>query len=194
LHIYAFNYSVEVAGSVLGARSVVYGLCCGRLPPATSSYCPKPITLPFVTCVQSQRTLPWILCSRRNKHQTDHASSLRLIVWSNFLRYFRSVTVFHNSMIICMISEHSYSTTNKMHLLSQIIYSCKTLYMFRTVFPSIIRSSKLRIQQLYMSNSCCYLLLSVISLFILVKRRTCSGRSFRLSSGAQNCVYSNGIC
>ena len=36
---------------------------------------------------------------------------------------------------------YSYSTTNKMHLLSQIIYSCKTLYMFRTVFPSIIRSS-----------------------------------------------------
>ena len=55
---------------------------------------------------------------------------------------------------------YSYSTTNKMHLLSQIIYFCKTLYMFRTVFPSIIRSSKLRIQQRYMSNSCCYLLLS----------------------------------
>jgi len=36
-----------------------------------------------------------------------------------------------------------------MHLLSQIIYPCKTLYMFR---------------------------------------------SFRPSSGAQNCVYSNGIC
>jgi hypothetical protein len=43
----------------------------------------------------------------------------------------------------------TYSTTNKMHLLSQIIYSCKTPYMFRTVFPP---------------------------------------------SGAQNCVYSNGIC
>jgi len=41
---------------------------------------------------------------------------------------------------------YSYSTTNKMHLLSQIIYSHKTLYMFRTVFPSI-RRSKLRIQQ-----------------------------------------------
>ena len=39
-----------------------------------------------------------------------------------------------------------------MHLLSQIIYSCKTLCMFRTVFPSIITSSKLRIQQQYMSN------------------------------------------
>jgi hypothetical protein len=47
-----------------------------------------------------------------------------------------------------------------MHLLSQIIYSCKTLYMFRTVFSSIIRSSKLRVQQWYMSNSCCYMLLS----------------------------------
>jgi len=55
---------------------------------------------------------------------------------------------------------YSYTTTNKMHLLSQIIYSCKLLYMFRTVFPSIIRSSKLRIQQRYMSNSCCCLLLS----------------------------------
>jgi hypothetical protein len=44
---------------------------------------------------------------------------------------------------------YSYSTTNKMHLLSQIIYSCKTLYVF---LP------------------------------------------FRPSSGAQNCIYSNGIC
>ena len=34
-----------------------------------------------------------------------------------------------------------------MHLLSQIIYSFKTLYMFRTVVSSIIRSSKLHIQQ-----------------------------------------------
>jgi hypothetical protein len=29
---------------------------------------------------------------------------------------------------------YSYSTTNVMHLLSQIIYSCKTLYMFRRSF------------------------------------------------------------
>jgi len=54
-----------------------------------------------------------------------------------------------------MRSQYSYSTTNKMHLLSQIIYSSKTVYMFRTVFPSIIRSSKLRIQQRYASNICC---------------------------------------
>jgi len=48
-----------------------------------------------------------------------------------------------------MLVTYSYSTTNKMLLLSQIIYTCKTLYMFR---------------------------------------------SFRPSSGAQNCVYSNGVC
>ena len=50
---------------------------------------------------------------------------------------------------MCYIELHvlnySYSTTNKMHLLSQIIYSCKTLYMFWTVFSAIIRISKLRI-------------------------------------------------
>jgi hypothetical protein len=38
------------------------------------------------------------------------------------------------------VAPYSYSTTNKMHLLSQIIYSSKTLYMFRMVFLSIIRS------------------------------------------------------
>ena len=35
----------------------------------------------------------------------------------------------------------------------------------------------------------CYL-----KLFIIVRRSTCFGRSFRPSSGAQNCVSSNGIC
>jgi hypothetical protein len=34
-----------------------------------------------------------------------------------------------------------------MNLLSQIIYPCKTLYMFRMGFPFIIRSSRLHIQQ-----------------------------------------------
>jgi hypothetical protein len=50
---------------------------------------------------------------------------------------------------------HSHCTTNKMRLLSQIIYSCKMLYMFWTVLMSIIRSSKLCIQQWYMSSSSC---------------------------------------
>jgi hypothetical protein len=55
-------------------------------------------------------------------------------------------TMFFDGKITVQVT---YSTTNKMHLLSQIIYSCKTLYMFW---------------------------------------------SFRPSSGAQNCLYSNGIC
>jgi len=58
---------------------------------------------------------------------------------------------------------YSYSTTNKMHLFTQTIYSCKMLSMFRTFFLSIIRSSKVRIQQRYTSNICCYLLLSGMS-------------------------------
>jgi len=65
-------------------------------------------------------------------------------------RYFKDTNYATNTSL------SSYSTTNKMHLLSQIIYSCNTLYVFRTVFPYIIRSSKLRIQQRCMSNSCCY--------------------------------------
>jgi hypothetical protein len=68
-----------------------------------------------------------------------------------------------------------------MHLLSQIIYSCKTLYMFRTVFPSIIRSSKLRIQQWYMSNSCCYILLSGM-------RWNFSSSSSPIAAGSSSCL------
>jgi len=45
--------------------------------------------------------------------------------------------------------------------------------MFRTVFPSIIRSTKLRVQQRYMSNSCCY----VQQLFDIYR---CYIRSFEL--------------
>jgi len=66
------------------------------------------------------------------------------------------ILIYSCIVIYCCIGPriviYSYSTTNKMHLLSQIIYSCKTLYMFRTIFPSIIRSSKLCIQQRYMSK------------------------------------------
>jgi len=79
-------------------------------------------------------------------------------------RHWDSITKTGNetsTFIGACILIHSHSTTNKKHLLSQIIYTYKMLYMFRTVFPSIIRSSKLCIQQWYMSKSCCYLLQQV---------------------------------
>ena len=41
----------------------------------------------------------------------------------------------------------SYSKTNQMHQCIKLFYFGMTLYMFRTVFPSIIRSSRLCIQQ-----------------------------------------------
>jgi len=40
-----------------------------------------------------------------------------------------------------------YSKTNQMHNISNLFYFGITLYMFRTVFPSIIRSLRLYIQQ-----------------------------------------------
>ena len=60
--------------------------------------------------------------------------------------------VYSNGICQTAAATCCYSTRS---LLSQIIYSCKTFYMFRTVVSPIIRSSKLRIQQRYVSNSCC---------------------------------------
>jgi hypothetical protein len=81
----------------------------------------------------------------------------------------------------CAITFQTQSTTKKMHLLSQIIYSFKKLYMFQMVFPSIIRSSKLRIQQRYTSKSCCYLLLLGI-------RWICSSTSSPIAAGSSSCL------
>ena len=39
-----------------------------------------------------------------------------------------------------------YSKTNQMHNIANLFYFVTTLYMFRTVFPSIIRSLRLYIQ------------------------------------------------
>ena len=42
---------------------------------------------------------------------------------------------------------YSYSTTKQMHLFLKLFILVKRSYMFRTVFPFIIRSSKLHIRQ-----------------------------------------------
>jgi len=82
-------------------------------------------------------------------------------LWTALLNNYKNIGMryLHLTFIGPCVVIYSYSTTNKMRLLSEIIYSCTTLCIFRRVFPSIIRSSELRIQQRFMSNSCCYLLL-----------------------------------
>jgi hypothetical protein len=48
---------------------------------------------------------------------------------------------------------HFYNKTNQMHNISHLFYFGTTLYMFRTVFPSIIRSLRLYIQhQVYVKQ------------------------------------------
>jgi hypothetical protein len=54
--------------------------------------------------------------------------------------------VYELLLAIQVLMVYSYSKTNQMHQF-QIIYFCTTLYMFQTVFLSIIRSSELHIQQ-----------------------------------------------
>ena len=50
-------------------------------------------------------------------------------------------------LLVNNMSHYSYSKTNHMHQCIKFIYFGMTLYMFRTVFPSIIRSSRVYIQQ-----------------------------------------------
>ena len=65
---------------------------------------------------------------------------------------------------------------------SQFLYFCKTLYMFQTVFASVIRSSKLHIQRQVFVRT---LLLAAASR----RHSTCFRQFFRPSSWAQNCTY-----
>jgi len=48
---------------------------------------------------------------------------------------------------INMQISYFYSKTNQMHNISTLFYFGSTLYMFRTVFPSIIRRLRLYIQR-----------------------------------------------
>jgi hypothetical protein len=55
---------------------------------------------------------------------------------------------------------HFYSKTNQLHQFLKFIYFGIKLYMFRTVFLSIIRSSRLTYSNRHMSNRYFYLLAS----------------------------------
>jgi len=107
---------------------------------------------------------------RKDEVNTSKPLTLTLLMWriwwapNNASKWQMEFDLAFKGLSVIFIGQciviYSYITTYKMQFLSQIICSCKTLYMFRTVFPSIIRSSKLCVQQRYMSNNCCYLLLS----------------------------------
>jgi len=72
--------------------------------------------------------------------------TVRIIWWQ--LRKRRTITTYQFSTNLTFIGPciviYSYNKTKKNASVSQIT-RCKTLYMFRTVFPSIIRSSRLHI-------------------------------------------------
>jgi ABC-type siderophore export system fused ATPase/permease subunit len=68
-----------------------------------------------------------------------------------------------------------YSKTKQMHNISNLFYFVTTLYMFRTVFPSVIRSLRLYIQhQVYF--------MQVLWLLLAGERWNCSSISLPLAS------------
>jgi len=76
---------------------------------------------------------------------------------------------------------YSYSKTNKKHLLSQIIYSCETLYKFRTSFRPSSGAQDCVYSDRHLSNSCCYLPLGAM-------RLDCSSISSPLTAGSSSCL------
>ena len=59
--------------------------------------------------------------------------------------YTKLLYLFLTSVSPCVVI-YSYIKTNQMHNISNLFYFGTTLYMFRTVFPSIVRSLRLYIQ------------------------------------------------
>jgi len=56
--------------------------------------------------------------------------------------------------VLIIFWRYFYSKTNQMHNISNLFYFGTTLYMFRTVFPSIIRSLRLYVQhQVYVCHT-----------------------------------------
>jgi hypothetical protein len=123
--------------------------------------------------VRSLSITPVRQSGHANSHVFAPCLALFFIAFLYFCYFVMSRTRIYLFTPVTDFAIASHSTTSKMNLLSQIIYSCKTFYIFRTIFPSIITSSKLRLQQWYMSNSCCYLLLSGMRSLIAAGSSSC---------------------
>ena len=76
-----------------------------------------------------------------NIHSKDHPFS-----WLSDARCVCGLFFFWTFIGLCIVI-YSYGTPNKTHLFLKLFILVKMLYMFRTVFLSIIRSSKLHIWQ-----------------------------------------------
>jgi len=137
-----------------------------------------------------------------------------LHVWDGLSVHYHFKTV-HTTTNLFILESHSTCFGRSCRPLSGVqnctynnkfIYFGITLYMFRTVFPSIIRSSKLYIQQLiylfwnhtlHVSDGLSVhhqefkTVRTATNLFIFESHSTCFGRPFRPSSGVQNCTYNN---
>jgi hypothetical protein len=82
---------------------------------------------------------------------------------------------------------HFYSKTSWMHNFRVYWIS---LYMFRTVFPSVIRSPRLYTQRQVYVRQVLWLLASKQFFGFIGYHSTCFGRSFRLSSEVLDCTHS----
>ena len=69
-------------------------------------------------------------------------------VWGYSKLAIRSRRSIHYTSLCCshMVNEYFYSKTNQMHSISNLFYFEITIYIFRTVFQSIIRSLRLYIE------------------------------------------------
>jgi len=76
--------------------------------------------------------------------------------------------IFYLTFVGPCIVIYFYSKTNQMHNISNLFYFRTTFYMFRTVFPSIIRSRRLYIQHQVYVIQVLWLLASGNEMFHLV--------------------------
>ena len=81
----------------------------------------------------------------RHYYGTYYCNTFRLSCVA-ILRVYTQGSCIVTNMQLSDINNNFYSKTNQMHNISNLFYFGTTLYMFRTVSPSIIRSLRLYIQ------------------------------------------------
>ena len=119
-----------------------------------------------------------------------------ILFWNDTLHVSDGLSVHHQDFKTVFILEWHSTCFERSFRPSTGVQECfyfgMTFYMFRTVFPSIIRTSRLFLfwnDTLHVSNGLSVHHQEFKSVFILEWHSTCFGRSFRPSSGVQDCFY-----